>query len=132
MNSAKKLTHLVLAIMLLLFSVVSLNTTIVKAEGAVVINSATIQGDSVIVSVSGGATSEDGMYHLVASSACEAAPSGMDVAQQPVYGTTFTFPLNKGQVGTALYKKFTVCVILGGKLTPVSNSMYILNPEACA
>ena len=132
MNHFKKITHLVLAMMLLLFSVVSLNTTIVKAEGAVAINSATIQGDSVIVSVSGGAASEDGMYHLIASSACEAAPSGMDVAQQPVYGTTFTFPLNKGQVGTALYKKFTVCVIAGGKLTPVSNSMYILNPEACA
>ncbi|MDC7278772.1 DUF5722 domain-containing protein [Butyrivibrio fibrisolvens] len=128
----KKFSSIVMAIALVLCGVLSFNVSVAKAEGAVAINSVTIQGGAVVITTSGSAASEDGMYHLIASAACQVAPAGDEVAQQAVGATVFSIPLNKGQANSVLYKKFTICVLAGGKLAPVSNSMYILNPEACA
>ena len=108
------------------------DSAVAYADGAVTINSVNIQGNAVVISATGSAASEDGMYHLIASAASESAPTGTEVATQAVGAPTFSVPLNKGQADSVLYKKFTVCVMAGGALAPVSNSMYILNPEACA
>ena len=131
MISKKKALNLFLALALMLYGVLAFNTSIVKAEGLVTINSVNIQGDNVVISTSGAVPSEDGVYHLVASAASQTAPDGVDLVQQ-ASNVTFTVPLNRGTENSLLYKKFTVCVMSGGALTPVSNSMFILNPEACA
>ena len=104
-----------------------------KGSSQVVIAGALIQGVNVIVASSGTVASEDGQYHLVASNANQTAPVGTDVAQVPVAAAAnFSIPLAKDTANSMLFKKFTVCVISGGALKPVSNSMYITNPEACA
>ncbi len=104
-----------------------------KGSSQVVIAGALIQGANVIVASSGTVASEDGQYHLVASNANQTAPVGTDVAQVPVAAAAnFSIPLAKNTANSMLFKKFTVCVISGGALKPVSNSMYITNPEACA
>lgn len=108
-------------------------TTTAAAAPSVVVASALIQGGNVVVTSQGTVASDDGMYHLVASEVYEVAPQGADVAQVAISGAdTFTIPLAKGTGNSMLYKKFTVCVMSGGALKPVSNSMYITNPEACA
>ena len=104
-----------------------------KGSSQVIIAGALIQGANVIVASSGTVASEDGQYHLVASNANQTAPVGTDVAQVPVAAAAnFSIPLAKDTANSLLFKKFTVCVISGGALKPVSNSMYITNPEACA
>lgn len=104
-----------------------------KGSSQVIIAGALIQGANVIVASSGTVASEDGQYHLVASNANQTAPVGTDVAQVPVAAAAnFSIPLAKDTANSMLFKKFTVCVISGGALKPVSNSMYITNPEACA
>ena len=115
------------------FTMVAEAKTTNSAATGVMIGGVLIQGNDVIVSTSGTAASEDGLYHLVASDVYQTAPAGADVAQQAVSAAaTFSVPLAKGTATSMLYKKFTVCVVKGGALTPVSNSMYITNPEACA
>ncbi|WP_028242665.1 DUF5722 domain-containing protein [Pseudobutyrivibrio ruminis] len=107
----------------------------VEAKGGsqVVIAGALIQGANVVVASSGTVASDDGQYHLVASNVNQAAPVGTDVAQVPVSAAAnFSIPLAKDTANSMLFKKFTVCVISGGALKPVSNSMFITNPEACA
>ena len=105
----------------------------VKGAAGVAVGGALIQGSDVVVSSSGTAASDDGLYHLVASDVYQSAPVGADVAQVPVSAAaTFSVPLAKGTEASMLFKKFTVCVMRGGALTPVSNSMFISNPEACA
>ena len=100
---------------------------------SVVVASALIQGANVVVSTSGATASEDGLYHLIASDVNQAAPAGSDVAQAAAAdGAVFTVALAKDTANSMLFKKFTVCVMKGGALSPVSNSMYITNPEACA
>ena len=84
-----------------------------------------------VVNATGAVPSEDGLYHLVASSANQTAPAGDDLVQQ-ASNAVFTVPLNLGTTNSMIYRKFTVCVVSGGALVPVSNSMFILNPEACA
>ncbi|MCR5196495.1 MAG: hypothetical protein K6D38_09255 [Pseudobutyrivibrio sp.] len=104
-----------------------------EAKGNVTIGGVVIQGSDVVVASAGTVSSDDGAYHLVASNANEVAPVGIDVCQVPVSAAAnFSVPLNKGNADTMLFKKFTVCVMSGGALTPVSNSMFITNPEACA
>lgn len=131
-NGFKKCTHIMLAVTFMVYGLFSFDAATVQAEGAVTINSVTINGGSITISTSGSVGSEDGMYHLIASAANQVAPVGEDVAQQSVGVNVFSVPLNKGLPNTNLYKKFTVCVMAGGQLAPVSNSMFILNPEACA
>lgn len=45
---------------------------------------------------------------------------------------SFTLPLNLGTAGDRLYSKFVVAVFDGEKYTPVSNTVYVTNPEAVA
>ena len=104
-----------------------------EAANGVAIGGVLIDGTNVVVATSGAASSDDGLYHLVASDVYQDAPVGADVAQVPAAaGASFSVPLAKGTESSMLYKKFTVCVMKSGSLSPVSNSMFITNPEACA
>lgn len=101
--------------------------------GTVTVTSARIDSGNVVVTTSGAAVSDDGLYHLYAQMPYESGTQGVEVAQAHVSGAaTFAFPLNEGTGSSRLYNKFTVCVVLQGQLQAVSNSMYITNPEAVA
>ncbi|MBQ6363748.1 MAG: hypothetical protein IJI62_07060 [Lachnospiraceae bacterium] len=107
----------------------------VKTEAAalVTVTSAVIAGGEVVVQTSGQTTSDDGILHLYAQQPYEAGVQGVEVAQAAAgVNAAFRFPLNKNTPASNLYKKFTVVAIRGGVPTPVSNAMYIMNPEACA
>lgn len=132
MRLLRGFASVLLAATLILVGTFGVCSTEAQAEGAVTITSVNIVGNAVAVNLTGGFPSEDGLYHLIASSANENAPKGMDVAEQGAYTTSFSVPLNKGGTNSLLYKKFTICVMAGGVLAPVSNSMFITNPEACA
>ncbi len=133
MKLFKKVASIMLTLAIAVTAFASMPSIDAEAAGSVAIGSVLIQGSDVVITTSGTSSSEDGLYHLVASNVNESAPSGTDVAQAAVSaGTTFTVPLNKGAADSMLFKKFTVCVMTGGVLTPASNSMYITNPEACA
>ncbi|MBR4708324.1 MAG: hypothetical protein IKP29_09740 [Pseudobutyrivibrio sp.] len=108
-------------------------TTKKAAATGVTVAGAAIQDGNVVVISSGAAASDDGLYHLVASDAISPGNVGADVAQAPVAANaSFVAPLGFNTANSLLFKKFTVCVNKGGVLTPVSNSMYITNPEATA
>lgn len=133
MKISKRIASFALALVLTITGFAFAPTAEVQAAGSVAIGSVLIQGSDVIIATSGSASSDDGLYHLVASNVNESAPAGLDVAQAPVAaGTTFSVPLNKAAANSVLYRKFTVCVMSGGALKPVSNSMFITNPEAAA
>lgn len=133
MKLSKKIVSLAIVITMLVATFAFYPTLTAEAKGNVAIGGVLIDGANVVVAASGTAASDDGMYHLVASEVNETAPVGADVAQVAVSAATnFSVPLAKGTDNSMLFKKFTVCVMSGGVLTPVSNSMYITNPEACA
>lgn len=120
-------------IMLALVVTTFLATPVLKAEAAssVAISGVLISDGNVVVASSGAVSSDDGLYHLIASDVNQSAPVGADVAQSPVSASaSFSAPLGYNTAASLLFKKFTVCVMKGGALKPVSNSMYITNPEA--
>ena len=133
MKLSKKIASLALALTMVVSAFAFAAPITAEAKGGVAIGGDVIQGSDVVIAASGSEASEDGLYHLVASDANQTAPSGVDVAQQPASAAAnFTVPLAKGTDNSMLFKKFTVCVMSGGALKAVSNSMYITNPEACA
>ena len=133
MKVLKLLASLALSLALVITAFAMVPPVDTKAAGSVAIGSVLIQGSDVVIATTGATGSDDGLFHLVASDVNESAPVGIDVAQAPAAsGTTFSVPLNKGAAESVLFKKFTVCVMSGGALKPVSNSMFILNPEAAA
>ena len=127
------LRHLRTLTALVLSLALSAPATAVQAEEIVTVTSAVISGSNVVVRTSGQASSDDGLLHLYAQQPYEIGAQGVEVAQQAAGpNPTFAFPLNKNTAASNLYKKFTVVAIRGGVPTPVSNSMYIMNPEASA
>lgn len=104
-----------------------------KAVSGVTIHSVVIQGGSVVVTTSGTAATDDGLYHLYAQDPVMAGVQGTEVAKAPAGATSvFTFPLGNNTAASMLYKKFTVVGVSSGALKDLSNDMYILNPEAAA
>ncbi len=133
MRKFKKIASLALALALIVTAFAMVPAAKAEAAGSVAIGGVVIQGSDVVVATSGVSASEDGLYHLIASDVNQAGNAGTDVAQATAGdGVSFTVPLGKGSSDSMLFKKFTVCVMKGGALTPASNSMYITNPEACA
>ncbi len=116
------------AVIILFFSG---NSKVYAAETAS-LQSALIQGNQVVVSGTSSVVSEDGVLHLYAQEAYQTGAQGVEVAQAPNGSAVFTFPLNKNSAGSNLFKKFTIVAIKNGVPTPVSNSVYITNPEASA
>lgn len=96
---------------------------------------AVIQGNNVVVTSTASAvpSSDDGVYHLLASKVNQADSAGTEVAvAQAGAAATFVFPLNKNTASSNLSRKFTVCVKRGGAYVAVSNPIYVQNPEAIA
>lgn len=109
------------------------STAAAKAVSGVTIHSVVIQGGSVVVTTSGTAATDDGLYHLYAQDPVMAGVQGTEVAKAPAGATAvFTFPLGNNTAASMLYKKFTVVGVSSGALKDLSNDMYILNPEAAA
>ena len=103
------------------------------AANAVTISSVVIQGSNVVVTATGTAASDDGIYHLYAQDPAMSGVQGTEVAQAPAGAqAVFTFPLGNNTAASMLYKKFTVVGVSSGALKDLSNDMYILNPEAVA
>ena len=133
MRAMKRIASLAFALTLIVTAFAFTPSLTAEAKDSVAIGGVLIQGSEVVVATSGSASSEDGLFHLVASEVNETAPAGTDVAQATAAsGASFSVPLGKDTANSMLYKKFTVCVMSGGALSPVSNSMFITNPEACA
>lgn len=116
------------AVMVLLFC----SSVKVHAAETATLNSALIQGNQVVVSGTSSVKSDDGILHLYAQETFQAGAQGVEVAQAPVGTARFSFPLNKNTATSNLFKKFTIVAIKNGVPTPVSNSVYITNPEAAA
>lgn len=122
-------------IILLMMAVVSLWRIPARAAeaGGVTVLSALIRDGNVVVTTSGIAGSEDGIYHLYAQMPYESGVQGTEVAQALVSdGAVFAFPLAEGTAASNLYKRFTVAAVQQGQMTAVSNGVYIANPEAIA
>lgn len=99
----------------------------------VTISSVAINGNNVVVTTTGSAATDDGVYHLYAQDPAMSGVQGKEVAVAAASGaTTFTVPLGKNTANSVLFKKFTVVGTSGGMLVDLSNDMYILNPEAGA
>lgn len=107
------------------------NTT---ASGTpVTVTAAVIQGSNVVVTATGNATTDDGVYYLYAQDTYMSGTQGTMVAQAAAGSqAVFSFPLNKNTASSNLYKKFTVVGVKNGAPSDLSNDMYITNPEATA
>lgn len=106
-----------------------------EAAGSVAASSAVIQGSNVVVTVSAPSvpSTDDGLYHLVATDVNGQAAAGTEVAYAAAgKSAQFVFPLNYNTSSSNLYKKFAVTVNQGGVRNVVSNEIYIQNPEALA
>ena len=117
--------------------VLLLNPIESKAAGTgfVSINSASIAGGNVVVTLSASdfPDSDDGIYYLYAEKTYQDTPVGNPVAQAPVGAAAqFAFPLGYGTASCHLYEKFQVAVLQGGRVVPLCAARYISNPEALA
>lgn len=122
----------VLAMMILCLS----QFTVSAAGAKLTISNCVISGQNVTVIASGKvAQSDTGLYYLfelkpyeagIGSRAdfCASAPAAAAVQ--------FATPLNFNQASSKLYSRFVVAAYRGGTFVPVSNEMYITNPEALA
>jgi hypothetical protein len=89
----------------------------------------------VAVIATGTATAPDGAYYLFELKPYETAIGARQdyCAVQPAADVvTFTTDLNFNSASSKLYSRFVVAVLQDGVFTPVSNEMYITNPEAVA
>lgn len=131
MKVFKKIASFAMALAIAVTAFLATPAITAEAAGSVAIGGVLISDGNVVVSSKGTASSDDGLYHLIASDVNQAASVGIDVAQSPVSAAaSFAAPLGYNTEASLLFKKFTVCVVSGGALKPVSNSMYITNPEA--
>lgn len=103
----------------------------------VTVNSCLISGEDVKVTAFSAAVpaAPDGLYYLF-----ELKPYETAVGKRKDYCATapagalaaFSVPLRNNSEESRLYSRFVVTVLRKGKYTPVSNEMYITNPEALA
>lgn len=113
-----------------------LQTTVLAAGQTVTLSHCMITGQNVTVIAAGPvAPSDTGLYYLFELKPyeagvgarvdyCASAPAGEAVQ--------FTTPLNFNTAASKLYSRFVVTALQGGVYVPVSNEMYITNPEAVA
>ncbi len=117
------------------YAAVSSTNEAVAAGRVVSVNSCTISGSNVVVSVSSSTlpASDDGKYYLYADEVYQDGTVGKIVATTDrAANATFTFPLNFYSADSNLSKKFLVAVKSGGSMVQVSDEHYITNPEAIA
>ncbi len=113
-----------------------LSATALAAEPSITIYNCVITGQEVtVVSVGPVAQSDDGVYYLF-----ELKPYEEGIGSRTDYcamaaaaeTTQFNTPLNFNKADSKLYSRFVVAVKRGGAFMPVSQEMYITNPEAVA
>lgn len=119
-----------------LLCVFMLQMTVSAAGGTITVTGCSIAGTNVVVTATGAvAQSDSGQYYLFALEPyetgvgarvdyCASAPAAQAVQ--------FTTPLNYNAAGSKLYSRFVVTALRGGVYVPISNEMYITNPEAVA
>lgn len=102
----------------------------------VTVSSCTIAGTNVTVIASGAVpVTSDGIYYLFELKPYETAVGARKdyCAAAPAAETAvFTTSLDYNTVNSKLYSRFVVTVLQNGTYVPVSNEMYITNPEAVA
>lgn len=113
-----------------------LQVTVLAAEQSVKISNCVITGQDVTV-IAGGtvAQSDTGLYYLFELKPYEAGVGARTdfCASAPAAETVqFTTPLDFNKPTSKLYSRFVVTASQGGVFVPVSNEMYITNPEAVA
>lgn len=132
-----------LAVVLALFLAVVLQLGICgidvvhAAEAAVTVEQCVISGKNVTVAATSMAVpaSADGTYYLF-----ELKPYELEVGARKDYcakapaaaSAAFSVPLHLNSASSKLYSRFVVTVQQNGSFVPVSNEMYITNPEAVA
>ena len=107
------------------------------AEIAVTVEQCVISEKNVTVTATSMAVpvSADGTYYLF-----ELKPYELGVGTRRDYcakapasaAASFSIPLNLNSASSKLYSRFVVTVLQNGSFVPVSNEMYITNPEAVA
>lgn len=120
------------AALLLLFS----QMTVFAAGPGVSISHCMITGQDVTVIASGKvAPSDTGLYYLFELKPYEigiGARADFCASAPAAEAVQFVTPLNFNQSTSKLYSRFVVAAFQGGIYVPVSNEMYVTNPEAVA
>ncbi|MFG6367611.1 MAG: hypothetical protein K1W16_04175 [Lachnospiraceae bacterium] len=128
----KKIKLCFVAVLTLIFS---LQLTAFAAEPVSIV-ACVITGDQVQVAAAGAVQpSDSGQYYLFAlepyetsvgarTDYCAAVPASDNVM--------FTTDLNLNNASSKLYSRFVVTALRGGVYVPISNEMYLTNPEAVA
>ena len=134
MKSSKKRWGLALVLSLVLAAAIQLS--VCAAGITVTVSQCFIAGNTVnIVASTPTPQSPDGIYYLF-----ELKPYETGIGARKDYCATaaaaqnvvFTTPLNYNTASSKLYSRFVVTILQNGKFVPVSNEMYITNPEALA
>lgn len=140
MNKKRK-TGLCIVLSLILAAVLSVcicnKDVVYAADITVTVNGCVISGQNVNVTATSVVlpVSADGMYYLFELKPYELAVGARKdyCASSPVSAAaSFTVPLNLNSATSKLYSRFVVTVLQNGSFVPVSNEMYITNPEAVA
>lgn len=124
-----------LGFVLALLMILMLQATVCAAEGTVTVHSCTIAGNEIVVVTSGAVPASDGVYYLFELKPYESAIGARTdyCATAPAAeSATFTTTLDYNSASSKLYSRFVVATLQNGVFTPVSNEMYITNPEAVA
>lgn len=113
-----------------------LQMTVFAAGQTVTISHCMISGKDVTVIASGAvAPSDTGLYYLFELKPYEAgvgARVDFCASAPAAEMVQFTTPLNFNSASSKLYSRFVVTAYQGGVFVPVSNEMYLTNPEAVA
>lgn len=124
--------------MVMFFALFAGRTGVVYAADIVVtVNKCVISGQDVNVTAVSAAVplAADGKYYLFELKPYEAGVGSRKdyCAEAPVSASaSFSIPLELNSASSKLYSRFVVTVLQNGAYVPVSNEMYITNPESVA
>lgn len=124
-----------LGLVVVLLCVLVFSMTAFAAQSMTVVQCA-IAGDQVVVIAQGTpAASDDGQYYLFALQPYEGgigARTDFCATAPAAAAVQFNTTLNLNTAASKLYCRFVVAAKQGGAFVPISNEMYITNPEAVA
>ncbi len=126
-----------LRIALALLFAFMLQTSVMAAEQTTVtINTCQIAGNSVVLTAYGTVpATDDGVYYLFELKPYETAVGARTdycATATAAEVVTFTTTLDSNSASSKLYSRFVIATKQSGVFVPVSNEMYITNPEALA
>ena len=137
MKSLKKILAALTCAVLVIGTVAALASSkpiVAEAAGETVnVVNAVISGNKVLVQTASASipSSDDGVFRLLSQKVNETGAQGTVVAFMPAASNVdFVFDLKLNTADSNLFNHFTVAVMRGGVLTPVSDTRYITNPEA--